>query len=174
MSTLLTNGTNLTTNTGAVGGSVFTASDKFLAPTGSSGFMFTDQPTTGWTLAGVSDTRLSVDGVFVLQATPNFFAPQKPFYLPDGSAAAPSLSSYTAGNAGLFFTGSGAIANIAGGGVIVASFSSTFLTVASGLGFKLGNSATTGLVAGALAALTTASLVITDASGQAYRIPCIV
>lgn len=34
--------------------------------------------------------------------------------------------------------------------------------------------ATTGLVAGALAALTTASIVITDASGQAYRVPCVV
>lgn len=34
--------------------------------------------------------------------------------------------------------------------------------------------ATTGLVAGVLAATTNASIVITDASGQAYRIPCII
>lgn len=34
--------------------------------------------------------------------------------------------------------------------------------------------ATTGLVAGVLAATTNASIVITDASGQAYRVPCII
>lgn len=34
--------------------------------------------------------------------------------------------------------------------------------------------ATTGLSAGALAALTNASITITDASGQVYRIPCII
>jgi len=46
--------------------------------------------------------------------------------------------------------------------------------VASGGNFQLGNTATTGLVAGALAALTTASVVIYDSTGQAYRIPCII
>lgn len=39
---------------------------------------------------------------------------------------------------------------------------------------KLGNAATTGLVAGALAATTNASIVIYDSTGQAYRIPCII
>lgn len=34
--------------------------------------------------------------------------------------------------------------------------------------------ATTGLIAGALAALTTASITITDASGQVYRVPCVI
>lgn len=48
------------------------------------------------------------------------------------------------------------------------------ITVASGQALKLGNSATTGLTAGVLAALTNATIVITDASGQAYRIPCII
>lgn len=36
------------------------------------------------------------------------------------------------------------------------------------------NAATTGLSAGALAATTNASIVLTDATGQAYRIPCII
>lgn len=39
---------------------------------------------------------------------------------------------------------------------------------------KTTTNATTGLVAGALAAQTNASIVITDASGQVYRIPCII
>ncbi len=34
--------------------------------------------------------------------------------------------------------------------------------------------ATTGLVAGVLSALTNASIVISDASGQVYRVPCII
>jgi hypothetical protein len=39
---------------------------------------------------------------------------------------------------------------------------------------QLGNNAITGLSAGALAATTNASIVMYDASGQAYRIPCII
>jgi hypothetical protein len=46
--------------------------------------------------------------------------------------------------------------------------------IASGKTLTLGNAATTGLVAGALAATTNASIVITDSTGQAYRIPCII
>lgn len=48
------------------------------------------------------------------------------------------------------------------------------ITVASGQALKLGNAATTGLTAGVLAALTNATIVITDSTGQAYRIPCII
>lgn len=46
--------------------------------------------------------------------------------------------------------------------------------IASGVALVLGNAATTGLSAGALAATTNASIVLTDSSGQAYRIPCII
>lgn len=46
--------------------------------------------------------------------------------------------------------------------------------VASGKQLQLGNAAVTGLVAGALAALTTASITITDSTGTVYRIPCII
>lgn len=48
------------------------------------------------------------------------------------------------------------------------------LTVGSGKNFKVGNAATTGLTAGVLAALTNATIVISDSTGQAYRIPCII
>lgn len=36
------------------------------------------------------------------------------------------------------------------------------------------SNAVTGLIAGALSALTTASITITDASGQVYRVPCVI
>lgn len=48
------------------------------------------------------------------------------------------------------------------------------VTIAAGKSLVLGNAATTGLVAGTLAALTNATVVITDSTGQAYRIPCII
>lgn len=48
------------------------------------------------------------------------------------------------------------------------------VTVASGKVLTLGNAAVTGLTAGVLAALTNATVVITDSTGQAYRIPCII
>lgn len=48
------------------------------------------------------------------------------------------------------------------------------ITIASGKSLVLGNAATTGLTAGVLAALTNATIVITDSTGQAYRIPCII
>jgi len=48
------------------------------------------------------------------------------------------------------------------------------VTIASGKALKLGNAATTGLTAGVLAALTNASITITDSAGTVYRIPCIV
>lgn len=48
------------------------------------------------------------------------------------------------------------------------------VTVGSGQALKLGNAATTGLGAGVVAALTNATIVITDSTGQAYRIPCII
>lgn len=48
------------------------------------------------------------------------------------------------------------------------------ITIASGKVLQLGNAATTGLTAGVLAALTNATIVISDSTGQAYRIPCII
>lgn len=48
------------------------------------------------------------------------------------------------------------------------------LTVGSTKTFQLGNAAVTGLTAGVLAALTNASIVILDSTGQAYRVPVIV
>lgn len=51
---------------------------------------------------------------------------------------------------------------------------STGVVVASGQALQLGNAAVTGLTAGVLAALTNATIVLTDSTGQAYRIPCII
>lgn len=51
---------------------------------------------------------------------------------------------------------------------------STGLTIISGKALTLGNAAATGLAAGVLAATTNATIVITDSTGQAYRIPCII
>lgn len=56
----------------------------------------------------------------------------------------------------------------------VFTFGTAGVIVASGKTLTLGNAATTGLTAGVLAAITNASIVITDSTGQAYRIPCIV
>jgi hypothetical protein len=52
--------------------------------------------------------------------------------------------------------------------------SATLVTLASGVDLQLGNAATTGLSAGALAALTNASITLKDSTGQTYRIPCII
>lgn len=43
-----------------------------------------------------------------------------------------------------------------------------------GGGVQLSNAAVTGLVAGAVAALTTATIVLFDSTGQAYRVPCVI
>lgn len=48
------------------------------------------------------------------------------------------------------------------------------LTVGAAKVLQLGNAATTGLTAGVLAALTNATIVISDSTGQAYRVPCII
>lgn len=52
--------------------------------------------------------------------------------------------------------------------------SATLVTLSSGVALRLGNAATTGLTAGVDAALTNATIVLQDSTGQAYRIPCII
>lgn len=47
-------------------------------------------------------------------------------------------------------------------------------TMASGKKIVLGNAATTGLTAGVLSATTNSTIVLTDSTGQDYRIPCII
>jgi len=51
---------------------------------------------------------------------------------------------------------------------------STLVTLSSGVALRLGNAATTGLTPGVEAALTNATIVLQDSTGQAYRIPCII
>lgn len=59
-------------------------------------------------------------------------------------------------------------------GVETARITIAGVIIASGMYIQLGNAATTGLVAGTLATLTNASIVIKDSTGQSYRVPCII
>lgn len=59
------------------------------------------------------------------------------------------------------------------GNVTPAAITGSSVTVSAAGALKLGNNAVTGLVAGALAALTTSSVTIQDATGTTYRVPCI-
>jgi hypothetical protein len=71
-------------------------------------------------------------------------------------------------------TASGGTVHIRVAGSNKLSTTTTETKVVSGSNFWLGNAAVTGLVAGALAGTTNASIVIYDSAGQAYRIPCII
>jgi len=73
-------------------------------------------------------------------------------------------SAFSRISAGIIGVGTGAAGSVAGG-MQMATLKATLQTNAN---------ATTGLVAGVLAATTNASIVITDGSGQVYRIPCII
>jgi len=59
-------------------------------------------------------------------------------------------------------------------GNVLLQLANSIVAVPAGANLRLGAAATTGLVAGTLAATTNASIVITDSGGQAYRIPCII
>ncbi len=71
-------------------------------------------------------------------------------------------------------TGGNGSLNFQCNGITYADIAPSLLRCLSGTSFQLGNAATTGLGAGVLAALTNASIVIKDSTGQAYRIPCII
>lgn len=77
-------------------------------------------------------------------------------------------TSFSRLSAGLVAVGTGANGSFAG------SVKLTNITQASGGTLTLGNNAATSLTPGVLAASTNASIVITDQTGQAYRIPCII
>lgn len=70
-------------------------------------------------------------------------------------------------------TGTTAV-NLQFNGTTQLAVTSALLTITSGTALRLGNAASTGLTAGVLAATTNASIVISDSTGQAYRIPCII
>jgi hypothetical protein len=70
--------------------------------------------------------------------------------------------------AGILGIGTGAQGNVTGG------LNVGNITITSAKILQLGNAATTGLTPGVLAATTNATIVISDSSGQAYRIPCII
>lgn len=60
------------------------------------------------------------------------------------------------------------------GGTDYVLVTASLFKLTSGVALQLGNAAVTGLVAGALAALTNATVTLKDSSGQTYRIPCII
>lgn len=70
-------------------------------------------------------------------------------------------------------TGSGTTQGVPTTALTIKGETQTIL-IASGKALQLGNAATTGLTPGVLAATTNATIVISDSSGQAYRIPCII
>lgn len=84
-----------------------------------------------------------------------------------GTGAGGSIIFQTAPAAGGTASTKNTLANLA-------TMNTTGLVMASGKTLTLGNAATTGLTAGVLSALTNASVVILDSTGQAYRIPCII
>lgn len=71
-------------------------------------------------------------------------------------------------------TGAGSTSQNAAATSLTIKGATQTVLVASGKKLQLGNAATTGLSAGVLAALTNATLVLTDSAGQDYRIPCII
>lgn len=101
-----------------------------------------------------------------------------------GSPIAPNLDIGTIGNGNLTLVTNNNLRWIVNGsGHLLAALDATYDVGASGASrprdifvgrnLQLGNAATTGLVAGALSALTTASIVIFDSTGTAYRVPCV-
>lgn len=146
--------------------------------------------TSGATSAATLDTKLSRFGVANWQfgmgglASPNAYALS-------GQPSRSGTDTNTAGGNVTIEAGRGT-GNAAGSSLILrapvavasgtdAQTQTTIVTVtgagaavASGKSLTLGNAAVTGLGAGVLAALTNASIVITDSAGQAYRIPCII
>lgn len=88
--------------------------------------------------------------------------------LSTGSGASGDLILQTGG------TGAGATVQNAAATALTIKGATQAVVIASGKTFQIGNAATTGLTAGVLAALTNSSIVITDSTGQAYRVPCII
>lgn len=85
-----------------------------------------------------------------------------PTFTPNQGDSTTGVGAQASGNMS-FIVGAAEIARIVAGG----------LTVISGKALTLGNAAVTGLTPGALAALTTATITISDSTGTVYRIPCI-
>lgn len=112
---------------------------------------------------------ISVNGAISSATTGSFVLNQAA-----ASATVPTISPNKADTTtGIGAQASGNISLISGGAEITRVVSGG-LTIISGKALTLGNAATTGLTAGVLAALTNATIVITDSTGQAYRIPCII
>lgn len=96
-------------------------------------------------------------------------------YAISGATYAAGTARYvlTDGVSGIGIPAASQVSLVANGADIVIASGST-LAIKSGVSLKLGNAAVTGLIAGALAALTNATVTMQDSSGQVYRFPCII
>lgn len=122
---------------------------------------FSTGSTLRYTLtAGGNIIAQSASGV---QLTPGAASATAPSVIPNRSDSTTGIGAQASGNISLIV-----------GAAEQARVVSTGLTIISGKALVLGNAATTGLTPGVLSASTNASIVITDSTGQAYRIPCII
>jgi len=167
--------TGATSVTLPTSGTLWSSAGVILGPDGTESlpaFSFASQPNMG--IARFSGTNMAfvVNGVSQLSISLGYIIPQGRIAVGEsGDATAPGYSWLGDVDTGIFH-----VANVQGfcaGGVEVFRHTTTDLVMASGKGLQLGNAAVTGLVAGALAALTTASITIKDSTGTVYRIPCV-
>jgi hypothetical protein len=185
-STLATLGANTFTGAQTVGGSLYGTNGLIIqSDAGGAGNVITIQgfqseynTTVANSLAGASFTFRN-SGKFTGSAAAQVGVALTHTYQQSGTAGGTDLlinrTETSLGSGAQFFTdfqvagvSKFSVTNVglvnAGGGV----------TIGSGAALKLGNAATTGLGAGVVAALTNATIVITDQAGQAYRIPCLI
>lgn len=197
--TLPTSGTLVTTttlgnNTLAASVTTLTASTAVIIPlglVGTTGLQFAGKPDTGLFFGGNAvnivfggQTCLSVNSAQIgFNANVSVAGTFQFQFEGNGSAASPSIFLDSSPFPGMFLNnGNGGTIGFSGNAstnhlLIQTSVGITTgldLIVGSGKALQLGNAATTGLVAGALAALTNATIVIKDSTGQAYRVPCVI
>lgn len=128
---------------------------------------------------GTQTLRISASGFFVPVSTGFFeLSSGGTFYIGNGTAGSDTKdTSLSRVSAGLWQMGT--TANNASGSLNLTNLTATgtilggAVTVGAGLALKLGNAAVTGLTPGALAALTTATIAISDSTGTVYRVPAI-
>lgn len=125
--------------------------------------------TTGIAITANTVQFIAANTQCVIVSATNVYS-NVPFFAPAGSAGSPAFG-YNADGSGMYFESN--VVVLASGVNEKIRITVAGVIVKSGALFQVGNNAATGLVAGALAALTTASIVIYDATGTAYRVPCL-
>lgn len=156
-------------------GTLWGSAGVVAGPDGTAGapaFSFASQPSMGMLRQGSNNLGLAVNSTVELAIIGGAIIVTGRVLVNEwGSAAAPG---YTwVGDADTGISHSANVQVFSANGVEQFRHNATDVIIASGIGFQVGNTAVTGLVAGALAALTTASIVIKDSTGTAYRVPCV-